>query len=83
MTGAGLVGTGAYLRVEKDDYLDLCDKYSWATGANLVLSVGAIVLVVAFFGCFGAWKQSSCLLGIVSQLLRAKDRNKKTPGGNP
>ncbi|CAB4016738.1 poly [ADP-ribose] polymerase 2-like, partial [Paramuricea clavata] len=64
ITGAGLVGTGAYLRVEKDDYLDLCDKYSWATGANILLAVGAIILVVAFFGCYGAWKQSSCLLGI-------------------
>ncbi|CAB3976873.1 CD9 antigen [Paramuricea clavata] len=64
ITGAGLVGTGAYLRIEKDDYLDLCDKYSWATGANLLLAVGAIILVVAFFGCYGAWKESSCLLGI-------------------
>lgn len=66
ITGAGLIGTGAYLRVEKDDdYLELCDKYSWATGANLLLAVGAIVLVIAFFGCYGAWKQSSLLLGIV------------------
>ncbi|XP_028409459.1 leukocyte surface antigen CD53-like [Dendronephthya gigantea] len=64
ITGAGLVGAGAYLKVEKDDYLDLCDDYSWATAANLLLAAGVIILVIAFFGCYGAWKQSTCLLGI-------------------
>ena len=64
LTGIGLISAGAYLRVEKDDYLDLCDKYSWATGANILIGVGAIVLIIAFFGCYGAWKQSSIMLGI-------------------
>jgi hypothetical protein len=67
--GAALIGTGAYLVAEKDTYVDLCDDYSWATGANLLLAVGVIILVIAFFGCFGAWKQSSILLGIVSSIL--------------
>ncbi|XP_046861134.1 tetraspanin-9-like isoform X2 [Xenia sp. Carnegie-2017] len=69
LAGAGLIGTGAYLKLEDDDYLDLCDKYSWATGANLLLAVGAVVLIIAFFGCYGAWKQNSCFLGIFFVLL--------------
>ena len=66
ITGLGLIGSGAYLRVEKDDYLDLCDKYSFVTGANILIAVGVIVVIVAFFGCFGAFKENSCMLGIVS-----------------
>ena len=30
-----------------------------------MLAVGVVILVIAFFGCYGAWKQSTCLLGIV------------------
>ena len=68
ITGCALVGTGAYLRAEKEEsYTDLCDKLpSWATGANILIAAGVIILVVAFFGCFGAYKQSTCMLGIVS-----------------
>ena len=69
ITGLGLIGSGAYLRVEKDDYLELCDKYSFVTGANILIAVGVIVVIVAFFGCFGALKENSCMLGIVSITL--------------
>ncbi|XP_046861690.1 tetraspanin-9-like [Xenia sp. Carnegie-2017] len=69
LSGAGLIVIGAYLKLEDADYLDLCDKYSWDTGSNLLLALGAVVFIIAFFGCYGALKKNPCFLRIYFVLL--------------
>ena len=35
------------------------------TGPSLLIAVGVIVIVVAFFGFCGAWKENKCMLCVV------------------
>jgi hypothetical protein len=66
LSGAALCGYGIYLRVEEDDYADICEQYSWANAANLCIAAGALIFFIAAFGCIGAAMKSSALLGFVS-----------------
>jgi len=66
LIGCGLVGIGIYVRVAKPDFIDLAETLStnskYVTSGNLMLVVGAIVLIVAFLGCCGACSENQCML---------------------
>ena len=75
MSGVALFGYGVYLRVDEDDYADICEQYSWANSANLCIAAGAIIFFIAAFGCVGAAMKSSVLLGFVSIKLDTCSRD--------
>lgn len=68
-SGIALFAFGIYLKVEKDDYADICEQYSWATSANICIAVGALVFFISAFGCLGAAMRSSNILGFFFFLL--------------
>jgi hypothetical protein len=39
------------------------------TGSYLLLVIGALITIIGFLGCCGAWKESSCMLGSFFALL--------------
>ena len=44
--------------------------------AILIVIIGSVILLVAGIGCCGAWKESKCLLGVVSvvsKLMKTHD----------
>jgi len=66
--GAALVGLGIYVQVQLKDYLDFFS--SDVNGpAILLIVVGTITFVVAFFGCCGAFKENYCMVMTVSTPL--------------
>lgn len=62
ITGCGLLGVGIWLRVSYEGYTSLLPQYSLMSADALLIGIGAVSFVLAFFGCCGSWFQSKCLL---------------------
>ncbi|XP_061419467.1 CD63 antigen-like [Lethenteron reissneri] len=68
VSGLGLVIVGALAQANVGAFGKLSDNAT--TGAPvLLIVVGSIILVVAFFGCFGSIKENRCMLGTFTALL--------------
>jgi CD63 antigen len=63
-----LLGFGVYSEIKLGSYVTFSAN-DLASGPRLLIAVGIIIAVIAFFGCCGAWKESKCLLIIVSILI--------------
>ena len=64
--GAVLIGVGAYVQVKLSDYLQFFEAGSANATALLLIVVGALTLVIGFFGCCGAIKENNCMVMTVS-----------------
>ena len=65
--GGLLIGLGAYVAIELHKYLDFFEV-GVVNGPAIVLIVfGGITLIVAFFGCCGAYKENHCMIMTVSR----------------
>jgi CD63 antigen len=61
LIGAVLIGFGAYAQIEAKDYLNfLGDNY--VNTPIFIIILGAIIFLIAFFGCCGASKESKCMM---------------------
>jgi len=65
LAGAALTGLAIYIRVDEDlgNAVEIAG-ISFYTGSDILLATGAVMLLVGFFGCCGAIKESACLLGL-------------------
>jgi len=61
LCGAGILGVGIWLRVEKGDYVSFTD-YEFATASSLAIAAGAVIVIVTFFGVVGSIKENRVLL---------------------
>lgn len=61
-----MLGVGIYVHLKIGDYVSL-SSVKYVTGSIIIISVGAIVAIIAFFGCCGAMKENRCLLGTVRE----------------
>ena len=63
-----MVAVGAYVQYQMTDYLNFFDTN--VNGPAIVLIVvGLIIFVIAFFGCCGAIKENYCMVLTVSPAL--------------
>ena len=60
-----MLGVGIYVHLKIGDYVDL-SSVKYVTGSIIIITVGAVIGIIAFFGCCGAMKENRCLLGTVS-----------------
>lgn len=67
--GCVLVGVGAWVLVDSGDYVTLTKAVPYATGPRVLIAAGALIAIVAFLGCCGAWKENRCMLVIFFILL--------------
>jgi len=71
--GCGLLGVGIFLKVGDDKFINVAESLStiseYITLGNLMIAVGIIIVVVAFFGCCGAIKESQCMLTVFFTFL--------------
>ena len=68
LVGLVLMGFGVYVQLEAKDYLNfLGDNYT--NTPVFVIILGAIIFVVAFFGCCGAIKENKCMMYTYGLLL--------------
>lgn len=62
LSGVGLLGVGVYVQLKIGDYTEL-SSVKYVTGPVIIIAVGAVIALIAFFGCCGAVKENRCLLG--------------------
>ncbi|XP_014767493.1 CD9 antigen [Octopus bimaculoides] len=55
--------------IQMEDVLDGFSNDTIKAGAIVLIIASVVVVLIAFFGCFGAWKESSCLLGTYSTIM--------------
>jgi len=68
LVGAILIGVGTYIHVQMSDYLNYFDD-SYINASVLFIILGAIVLILGFFGCCGACTENSCMMFTFATLL--------------
>lgn len=73
LVGCGLLGVGIYSKVGENKYIDVAEDLSsiseYVTLGNIMIAVGVIILIVAFFGCCGAIMENPTMLTIFFSLL--------------
>ncbi|NWX33611.1 TSN1 protein, partial [Notiomystis cincta] len=67
LSGGTLLGVGIWVKVDGESFLDIFGALSSSILQVVNLSyvfivIGAILLVIGFLGCYGAQKESKCLL---------------------
>jgi len=59
--GVALLGYGIYALIQLGDYASFSTT-DILTGSKLLIGSGALISVISFLGCCGAWKLNKCLL---------------------
>ncbi|NWZ62320.1 TSN8 protein, partial [Acrocephalus arundinaceus] len=59
--GCIILGFSIWIRVGRTQQVNAC-KSSVFAGVNLLIAVGAIIMILGFLGCCGAVKESRCML---------------------
>jgi len=70
--GAAVLGIGIWLLVDANalqEFTDVVEFDVYAAGPIIFIVAGAVMLVFGFFGCCGAIKESTCLLGTYFTML--------------
>ncbi|MFT7817017.1 tetraspanin-9-like isoform X1 [Arapaima gigas] len=62
LCGCGLLGVGIWLSVSQGSFATFSPSFPSLSAANLVIAIGAVVMVTGFLGCLGAIKENKCLL---------------------
>ncbi|NWV19321.1 TSN1 protein, partial [Origma solitaria] len=67
LAGGTLLGVGIWVKVDGESFLDIFGSISSSVlqvvnVSILLIVIGAILLVIGFLGCYGAQKESKCLL---------------------
>ncbi|NXH56225.1 TSN8 protein, partial [Rhabdornis inornatus] len=62
--GCIILGFSIWIRVSDGQQVNACSHISNITlaGVNLLIAVGAIIMILGFLGCCGAVKESRCML---------------------
>ncbi|KAJ8248903.1 hypothetical protein GJAV_G00229010 [Gymnothorax javanicus] len=60
--GCGILGVGVWLSVTQGNFATLSSSLPSLSAANLLITIGAIVMVIGCLGCVGAVKESRPLL---------------------
>ncbi|KAJ7373551.1 hypothetical protein OS493_011153 [Desmophyllum pertusum] len=60
--GCVLIGVGAWTLIQYGDYITLSQSVPYATGSKVMIAAGALVALISFLGCCGAWRESKCML---------------------
>ncbi|XP_069086727.1 CD63 antigen [Pleurodeles waltl] len=68
IAGIALIGLGIYVQIQLNKSIIIQDASS--SGAPIVIIiVGAVIFVVSFFGCCGAWKENYCMVTTFAIIL--------------
>ena len=68
VVGCVVLGFGTYVLITGADIVDLIDESGetikiYSSAAILLIVIACLVVIVTFFGCFGAFKVQRCMLG--------------------
>jgi len=68
LTSVALIGIGAYIQIHMTKYLDFLGSTYLNTSIILII-IGALMLVVTFFGCCGACTENPCMMYTYGTML--------------
>lgn len=68
ITGIILLSIGITVQTAYNGYSHILDKGFYAV-PSLLIAIGAIIFIIAFFGCYGAMKENYCMILTFSILL--------------
>lgn len=68
LTGIALISLGAYIQIQMSTYLQFLGESYMNTSIVLII-IGCVIFVVAFFGCCGACTENSCMMTTFGTLL--------------
>lgn len=68
LTSVALIGIGAYIQVHMTKYLDFLGNTYLNTSIILII-IGALMLIVTFFGCCGACTENPCMMYTYGTML--------------
>ena len=88
MVGAAALGVGIWVIVDGNIFLQVLgnipnsDVYGKliADAAYIFIGAGAVIFLIAFLGCCGAWKKNKCMLITVSKIYGRSSQNCLTFG---
>lgn len=67
MVGLAVIVLSVWMITDPTFYVRMAqDESSYHTGIYIFLAVGALMFVVGFLGCCGAYRESPCMLVSVS-----------------
>ncbi|XP_053624383.1 CD63 antigen [Plodia interpunctella] len=69
ITGLIILIVGIRAEIKSAPYVDLADENFYTSGPIVLIIVGVIVFIVAFFGCCGAVKENHCMIVTFSVFL--------------
>ncbi|KAJ8917823.1 hypothetical protein NQ315_010732, partial [Exocentrus adspersus] len=70
IAGAAVLGVGVLLKLKNNDIQNFVpDKYHLELPPILLIIIGSIIFVTAFFGCCGAIKENTCMLTTFAIIL--------------
>jgi CD63 antigen len=68
LTSVALIGIGAYIQIHMTKYLDFLGNTYLNTSIILII-IGALMLIVTFFGCCGACTENPCMMYTYGTML--------------
>lgn len=68
LTGCAVLGIGIYVQLTMKDYYDFLEE-KYLGSAIILMIVGGVILIVAFFGCCGACTESACMMYTFGSLV--------------
>ncbi|XP_049866838.1 CD63 antigen-like [Pectinophora gossypiella] len=69
ITGLIILIVGIKAEVKAHPYIDLTDEAFYTSAPMVLIIIGVIVFIVAFFGCCGAVKENHCMIVTFSAFL--------------
>ena len=68
LSGVALLASGIYAEVEMSTYWYFVES-SYVNSQTLIISIGAILVIIGFFGCCGACTESHKMMYVFASLL--------------
>jgi len=68
LASVAIIAIGAYIQIQMKTYLEFIDN-AYISSAIVLIVLGAIIMIVAFFGCCGACTENACMMYTYGTLL--------------
>ena len=68
LVSVALIGMGAYIQVQMNQYLDFLGDTYLNTSVILII-IGGVMLLISFFGCCGACTENPCMVYTYAALM--------------
>lgn len=69
MCGIALIAVGAVVLVRIEDLSEVFESIEFKWTPIVLIVVGCVILVISFFGCCGAVRESTCMIMTYSSFL--------------